>query len=116
MAQATTSESSPSKQTSPPAAREPNEPLEADVFYDQDSTYGVRSETTSVLSSIYNYRVANGRTYHSYNSDCKLMPSKLQQVKNQLTSSCLATTYALPNDALENDRQGEGDYLIQLDP
>jgi len=54
-----------------PPVQDTNVPLEADEFDDRDSVYGAGSDTTSVLSSIHNYRVANGRTYHSYNSDCK---------------------------------------------
>jgi len=55
-------------------------PLEADDNYtdDADSTYSPGSETTSVKESIYKFRCENGRTYHSYASDCDfpLMPAK----------------------------------------
>lgn len=66
------------------AEQDPNLPLEADDFEDGDSAFGAGSDTTSAISSIFKYRVENGRTYHSYKSDSR--------------------SYYLPNDEIENQR------------
>jgi len=68
------------------AAQDANVPLEPDdVIDDRDSAVGTidGSENTSVRSSVYKFRVENGRTYHSYKQE---------------------RAYPLPNDERENDR------------
>ena len=65
-----------------------NVPLEADVFDDNsdgDSTWEHQSDTTSISSSIRQYRYENGRTYHSYKAN-------------------EGVAYFLPNDDREVDR------------
>ena len=42
-----------------------------DGVHDNESTYDAGSDTTSIWSDIFGYRVKNGRTYHSYKADCK---------------------------------------------
>jgi len=62
--------------------------LEADVFDDNsdgDSTWEHQSDTTSISSSIRQYRYENGRTYHSYKAN-------------------EGVAYFLPNDDREVDR------------
>ncbi|KAH6997483.1 hypothetical protein EDB80DRAFT_150424 [Ilyonectria destructans] len=88
-------ENAPRSYPSPPAEeRRPNTaadpvPDDGDSVFDQISAY---SDTTSLTSSILNYRKENGRTYHAYK----------------------AGSYILPNDTLENDRLDQQHHLCLL--
>lgn len=50
---------------------------------------------TSLSQSIYNYRVENGRTYHSFKVDA-------------------GVTYICPNDEVENDRLGKANTFLSI--
>lgn len=88
-------DNAPRSHPSPPAVeRRPNTaanpvPDDGDSVFDQISAY---SDTTSLTSSILNYRKENGRTYHAYK----------------------AGSYILPNDTLENDRLDQQHHLCLL--
>ena len=74
------------------AEQDPNLPLEADDFEDGDSAFGAGSDTTSAISSIFKYRVENGRTYHSYKSDCSFVHRCVQEF---VVCIALLTEYVL---------------------
>jgi hypothetical protein len=69
---------------------------EADDYGENDSALGdeAASSTASICSSIYRYRMENGRTYHSFKGDDEL--------------------YNFPNDDIENDRLDLQHHLFQL--
>lgn len=75
----------------------PDEPLEADESYgDADSTYagslGDASYTSSITSSILNYKYENGRRYHAFHDG----------------------EYMLPNDEQEQDRLDLSHHIYRL--
>ncbi|KZL76533.1 methyltransferase domain-containing protein [Colletotrichum tofieldiae] len=87
---AVTGANPPSPDTEDPRtiADETGDVLAADVIADDGSSESgasLASSTTSVTSSILEYRIENGRTYHKY-KDGK---------------------YWVPNDERENDRLGQ---------
>lgn len=65
-------------------------------------TFLIRSSTTSLIDSAYNFQLENGRTYHSSRAGCKsLYPLSFSFIIHGNTKS---SVYLLPNDPTENER------------